>query len=62
MTGGRIVDENREPVDGQRGPAIHGGVERVIEPGDLVFIPAGVPHGIRDSDGITWLSIRFDTM
>ena len=38
-----------------------GGAERVISAGDLVFIPAGVPHGIRDTDGITWFNIRFDT-
>ena len=30
--------------------------------GDLIFIPAGVPHGIRETDGITWFNIRFDTL
>ena len=61
VTGGTLVDENGEVVEGQRGAAIRGGVTRVIRPGDVVFIPAGVPHGIRDTDGITWLNIRFDT-
>ena len=61
VTGGQIVDENGNPVDGQRGAAIRGGVERVIRTGDLVFIPAGVPHGFRNTDGITWFNIRFDT-
>lgn len=61
VTGGSLVDEDGLPVDGQRGAAIRGGVTRVIGVGDVVFIPAGVPHGIRDSDGITWLNIRFDT-
>ena len=61
VTGGQIVDASGQPVDGQRGAAIRGGTERVISAGDLVFIPAGVPHGIRESDGITWLNIRFDT-
>ena len=62
VTGGQIVDENDVPVDGQRGAAIRGGEERVISAGDLVFIPAGVPHGIRETDGITWFNIRFDTL
>ena len=61
VTGGQIVDENGQPIDGQRGASIRGGTERVISAGDLVFIPAGVPHGIRDTDGITWFNIRFDT-
>ena len=60
VTGGRLVDENGAAVTGQRGAAIRGGVTRVIGPGDVVFIPAGVPHGVRDTDGITWLNIRFD--
>ncbi len=61
VTGGQIVDEGGNPVDGQRGAAIRGGTERRIGAGDLVFIPAGVPHGIRDTEGITWFNIRFDT-
>ncbi|MBM63509.1 MAG: hypothetical protein CL484_11235 [Acidobacteria bacterium] len=61
VTGGQIVDERGEPVDGQRGAAIRGGVERRISAGDLIFIPAGVAHGIRDTKGITWFNIRFDT-
>lgn len=61
VTGGTLIDESGAAVAGQRGAAIRGGVTRVIRPGDVVFIPAGVPHGIRDTDGITWLNIRFDT-
>ena len=61
MTGGTLVDENGAAVDGSRGAAIRDGVTRVITVGDVIFIPAGVPHGIRDSDGMTWLNIRFDT-
>lgn len=36
-----------------------GGDERVISAGDLIFIPAGVPHGMKETDSITWLNIRF---
>ena len=48
VTGGAIVDK-----------AIRGGVERVIKPGDVVFIPPGVPHGIRDTAGISYLNVHF---
>ena len=48
VTGGTIVDK-----------AIRGGVERVIKAGDVVFIPSGVPHAIRDSAGIAYLNIHF---
>ncbi len=61
VTGGTLIDENGVAVDGTRGASIRGGVTRVIGVGDVVFIPAGVPHGIRESEGMTWLNIRFDT-
>jgi mannose-6-phosphate isomerase-like protein (cupin superfamily) len=60
-TGGTLID----PVPGASpgefsGRAIRGGVERVIKAGDLVFIPPGVPHGIKESTSITYLNIRFE--
>lgn len=36
-----------------------GGEERPIGVGDLIFIPAGVPHGMKETESITWLNIRF---
>ena len=42
------------------GSGIKGGVEREIKAGDLVFIPPGVPHGIKQSNAITYLNIRFE--
>lgn len=36
-----------------------GGDERFITVGDLIFIPAGVPHGIKETRSITFLNIRF---
>ena len=36
-----------------------GGEERFITSGDLIFIPAGVPHGMKETRSITWLNIRF---
>jgi len=48
-TGGKMV--NGEHV---------GGVERVIAAGDVIFIPAKALHGIRETQSITWLNIRYD--
>ena len=48
VTGGTIADGK-----------IRGGVERVVRPGDVVFIPPGVPHGIRETTGISYLNIHF---
>ncbi|MQA90589.1 MAG: hypothetical protein GEU90_10185 [Gemmatimonas sp.] len=47
-TGGRM--ENGQHVDG---------VERVISAGDVIFIPNGVPHGIKEAKSITWLNLRY---
>ena len=44
------------------GNRIVGGDSRPLNVGDVVFVPAGVPHGVSGVSGsITWLNIRFDT-
>lgn len=48
VTGGEVIN------------GIHqGGTEQFISVGDMVFIPSGVPHGIKESSAITWFNIRF---
>jgi mannose-6-phosphate isomerase-like protein (cupin superfamily) len=60
-TGGTLVDPKPGAVAGEfSASAVRGGVERTIKTGDLVFIPPGVPHGIKQSTGITYLNIRFE--
>ena len=60
-TGGTLVDPKPGAVAGEfSASAVRGGVERTIKAGDLVFIPPGVPHGIKQSTGITYLNIRFE--
>jgi mannose-6-phosphate isomerase-like protein (cupin superfamily) len=44
-----------EKVDGKH----RGGIERPIKVGDVVFIPAGIHHGMKETRSITWLNIRF---
>ena len=61
-TGGTLVDQKPGATAGEfSGSAIRDGVEREIKAGDLVFIPPGVPHGIKSSKSITYLNIRFET-
>jgi len=49
VTGGVVGEDNRHS----------GGDERFITVGDLIFIPAGMPHGMKETRSITWLNIRF---
>lgn len=62
VTGGELVGPITTAPDGdKRGTAIRGGESRVVGPGDVVFIPPGVPHqGVfHDARGITYLNIHF---
>ena len=60
-TGGTLVDRQPGAASGDfSGSAISGGDERIIKTGDLVFIPPGVPHGIRETQSIVYLNIRFE--
>lgn len=44
-----------ERVDGR----YVGGDERFISVGDMVFIPAGIPHGIKETRSLTFFNIRW---
>jgi mannose-6-phosphate isomerase-like protein (cupin superfamily) len=62
ITGGQLVDGKKRPnVDDEAGSAIRGGVERPLKTGDVLYVPAGVPHGFTDIKGFRALLIRFDT-
>lgn len=61
VTGGEIVNPEAGAGPGDfRGSGISGGEERVIKAGDLVFIPPGVPHHIKETESIVYLNIRFE--
>jgi quercetin dioxygenase-like cupin family protein len=44
VTGGRPVDPKTIAPDEIRGPSLEGGTSRPVGKGDVVIIPAGVPH------------------
>lgn len=72
VTGGHIVNGRKSPPDSQvtrilNGPSCSGiiagpdVVKRSVKTGDIIIIPAGVPHGWMDiTDHVTYLSVRPD--
>lgn len=71
VTGGAMVNAKTRPPDaisvrledgpGASGTAIQGGVTRRIKAGDVVVIPAGVPHWFSAIEGsITYVVVRVD--
>jgi mannose-6-phosphate isomerase-like protein (cupin superfamily) len=71
VTGGAMVNGKTRPADaisvrledgpGASGTAIQGGVSRRIKAGDVVVIPAGVPHWFSGIEGsITYVVVRVD--
>ena len=70
MTGGKIVNGRRSAPESQvtrvlNGPSCSGPivgddvVRRVVKVGDIIIIPAGVPHGWADiGDHVDYLSVR----
>jgi hypothetical protein len=70
ITGGRIVNGNKSAPDAAvtrelNGPSCSGlivgpdVVKRVVKTGDIIVIPAGVPHGWTDiTDHVDYLSLR----
>ena len=71
VTGGAMVNAKPRPADaisvrledgpGASGTAIQGGVTRQIKAGDVVVIPAGVPHWFSAIEGsITYVVVRVD--
>ncbi len=72
VTGGRIVNGRKSAADSAvtkvlNGPSCSGMivgadvVKKVVKTGDIIIIPAGVPHGWTDiSDHVDYLSVRPD--
>ena len=58
--GGRVSGSHVEAPGEHRGGTISGGTTRSIAPGDLLIIPAGVPHQylIRSGDTLRYLTVK----
>jgi len=59
ITGGRVVDPKITEPGQVRGPVIQGGESRRIAKGDVVVIPAGVPHWFKEVQGpLTYFVVK----
>jgi hypothetical protein len=65
VSGGELVNPKaggEDPGD-MRGDSIRGGVSVVLKPGDVMFVPAGIPHAFVETkpEGVTFVMVRFWT-
>jgi glc operon protein GlcG len=51
VTGGTVVDGKEVAPGETRGASIDGGESRVLTKGDVIIVPAGVPHWFQKVDG-----------
>jgi glc operon protein GlcG len=51
VTGGTVVEGKTTAPDEIRGKEISGGETRSINPGDVIIVPAGVPHWFKEVKG-----------
>ena len=51
VVGGRVLGESASDADEPRGTSIEGGESRQLLPGDVIVIPAGIPHWINAVEG-----------
>jgi mannose-6-phosphate isomerase-like protein (cupin superfamily) len=60
VTGGTVVDPKSTAPHETRGPSITGGTETKVAPGDLMTVPAKLPHQMKLNPGqtITYLAIK----
>jgi mannose-6-phosphate isomerase-like protein (cupin superfamily) len=62
VTGGKLLNVKKRPNnDDAEGSAIQGGTEQPLKPGDVLYVPPGVPHGFKDINGFRAFLIRFDS-
>jgi hypothetical protein len=64
VSGGELVNGKaggEDPGD-MSGESIRGGISRVLKPGDVMFVPAGIPHAfVETKDHVTFVMVRFWT-
>jgi len=60
--GGELVDGKPGGAEGEMtGTSIRNGVSTVLKPGDVMFIPAGIPHHFSEiKDHVTFIFVRWD--
>jgi mannose-6-phosphate isomerase-like protein (cupin superfamily) len=59
VTGGTMQGEHSTGPGETRGSGIQGGTEVVLHPGDIVHIPANIPHWVKVAPGTTTTYLIF---
>lgn len=62
VTGGKIVDEKSTGPGEIRGKSVEGGTRQEVRAGDVVHIPAGMPHQtiVSDGDTVTYFVVKVE--
>lgn len=62
LTGGEVVDSKSNTPGEIRGSSVKGGSSQELQPGDIVHIPAGVPHQMLVADGqsVTYFVVKIE--
>jgi mannose-6-phosphate isomerase-like protein (cupin superfamily) len=62
VTGGKIVDEKSTGPGEIRGKSVEGGTRQEVRAGDVVHIPAGMPHQtmVAQSDTVTYFVVKVE--
>jgi mannose-6-phosphate isomerase-like protein (cupin superfamily) len=62
VTGGRLVDEKSTGPGEVRGKAVDGGTRQELRDGDVVHIPAGMPHQmlVAVGDTVTYFVVKVE--
>ena len=62
ITGGQVLDQKTTAPGEIRGKSVDGGTRQELRAGDVVHIPAGMPHQmlLADGDSITYFVIKIE--
>lgn len=60
VTGGKVLDQKTVSDGEVRGKSVEGGTRQDVQAGDVVHIPAGMPHQtvVADGDTVTYFVIK----
>ncbi|MGA3343550.1 MAG: hypothetical protein ABSC76_01670 [Terracidiphilus sp.] len=57
VSGGKVIDAKTDSEGETKGTSIQGGRSRTIAPGDVIIVPAGVPHQLLISPGTLYSAL-----
>ena len=62
LTGGSLVDEKTSGPGEMRGKSVEGGSRQELKAGDVVHIPAGMPHQmlVAEGESITYYVVKVE--